>query len=285
MRLSDGVGDYHIHTRFSCDSEAEMDSVCASAIAKGIREIAFTDHSDFGPNDPPGYFRLEDYLSAIESCRARYGPQLCIRAGIEMGEPHIFREEARTILEAGNFDYVIGSAHYAVSTDSASSAEGANGLKCAWLESYFEQPLRQAYEAYFQQVVRLAAEGDFDVLGHLDLVKRDAFKFNRQYDGPGPYADMIRTALRSIVERGKGMEINTSPLYNGKGMSEPCPSLEIVRWYRELGGEILTLGSDAHTPDRIASHFDVALEIARAAGFKRLARFEQRKIRWIRIEA
>ena len=163
MRLSDGVGDYHIHTRFSCDSEAEMGSVCASAIAMGIREIAFTDHSDFGPNDPPGYFCLEDYLSAIEPCRARYGSQLCIRAGIEMGEPHIFREEARNILEAGNFDYVIGSAHYAVSTDSSLNAEGADGLQCAWLESYFEQPLRQAYEDYFKQVVRLAAEGEFEI--------------------------------------------------------------------------------------------------------------------------
>lgn len=66
-------------------------------------------------------------------------------------------------------------------------------------------------------------------------------------------------------------------------MSEPCPSLEILRWYRELGGEILTLGSDAHTPDKIGAHFDVALEMARAAGFKRLATFEQRQVHWIEI--
>ncbi len=284
MKLSDGIGDYHVHTRFSCDSEAEMEPVCASAIAKGIREIAFTDHSDYGPNDPPGYFRPAEYLSAIESCRARYGSHLSILAGVEMGEPHIFPQESRRILAAGSFDFVIGSAHYAVSSDHSSSNVDGNGLQCAWLETYYDQPLREAYEAYFRQVVRLAAEGEFDVLGHLDLIKRDAFKFGKPYDGPGPYADMIRTALRSIVERGKGIEINTSALYKGKGMAEPCPSLEIVRWYRELGGEILTLGSDAHTPDRVASHFDVALEIARAAGFEKLAAFEQRKIRWIRID-
>jgi len=153
-------------------------------------------------------------------------------------------------------------------------------MQAAWKEPFFEPPLHQAYEAYFRQVARLAAEGNFDVLGHLDLVKRDARKFGKAYDGPEPYAEMIRTALRSLVERGKGIEINTSPLR--RGQPEPCPSLEVLRWYRELGGEILTFGSDAHTPDAIGSHFDVALEMARVAGFTRLATFERRQIHWTR---
>jgi histidinol-phosphatase (PHP family) len=131
-------------------------------------------------------------------------------------------------------------------------------------------------------VVCLACEGDFDVLGHLDLVKRDARKFGKPYDGPGPYADMIRTALRAIVERGKGIEINTSPLR--KGLTEPCPSLDILRWYRELGGEVLTLGSDAHTPDAIGADFEPVLEMAQAAGFARLARFERRQLTWMSTE-
>ena len=113
-------------------------------------------------------------------------------------------------------------------------------------------------------------------MGHIDLVKRDAAKFGKGYDGPGPYADIIRSALRSIIERGKGIEINTSPLYKAKGMAEPCPTMDILRWYRELGGEILTLGSDAHSPDKLGAYFDTALEMAHAAGFTRLARFERR---------
>jgi histidinol-phosphatase (PHP family) len=269
MTLPGCIGDYHVHTRSSCDSKSEMAAACEAAIAQGMREIAFTDHADFGPDDPPGYFRPVEYLAEIERCRARYGDRLTIRAGVEMGEPHIFTQEAEAVLATGTFDFVIGSAHY------------ADGLQCAWKAHFFEQPLRQAYEAYFRQVVALAAAGDFDVLGHLDLVKRDAHKFGKPYDGPGAYADMIRAALRSIVERGKGIEINTSPLY--KGLSEPCPSLEILRWYRELGGEILTFGSDAHTPDKIGAHFDVALEMARLVGFARLARFEQRQVAWLEI--
>ena len=119
------------------------------------------------------------------------------------------------------------------------------------------------------------------MLGHLDLVKRDAFKFDKPYDGPEPYADLIRSALRSVIERGKGIEINTSPLY--KGLAEPCPAIEILHWYHELGGEILTIGSDSHAPGRVGAHFDTALEMARAAGFTRVARFERRQNSWIEI--
>lgn len=244
-----------------------MTAACEAALARGLQGIAFADHADFGPDDRPAHFRPTEYLAAVERCRARYDGRLTIRAGVEMGEPHLFAREAEAVLAMGDFDFVLGSAHY------------ADGMQAAWKERYFEQPLGQAYEAYFRQVVRLAAKGDFDVLAHLDLVKRDARKFGKLYDGPEPYADMIRTALRSIVERGKGIEINTSPLR--RGQPEPCPSLEILRWYRELGGEILTFGSDAHRPDAIGACFDVALEMARAAGFTRLARFEKRQVAWM----
>lgn len=261
--------DYHIHTHFSIDSEANMEAACQAAIARGIDEIAFSDHLDFGPEDPAGDFPRAEYLAAIEGCRSRYGNQLTIRAGIEVGEPHLFAEEAAGVVGVDDFDVVLGSAHYAV------------GMKAAWLEDFFEQPLRQAYESYFSQVVDLAAEGDFDVLTHIDLVKRDARKFGKVYDGPEPYADMIRTALRSLVERGKGLELNTSPLR--RGQPEPCPSLEILRWYRDLGGEILVVGSDAHTPDVVGAHLDLAVEMAQSAGFGRLATFEQRRVDWMRI--
>ncbi|MCP4544795.1 MAG: histidinol-phosphatase HisJ family protein [Chloroflexi bacterium] len=283
MSLSNYIGDYHIHTRFSSDSDSEMTAVCESAIARGMREIAFTDHVDYGSDDILDYLQPVEYLAEIERCRARYGDRLTIRAGLEIGEPHVFAQEAAIMLAMGDFDFVIGSAHYATSLTSFSASMGVDGLLCAWKPDFFEQPLRQAYEAYFRQVVHLAAEGDFDVLGHLDLVKRDARNFDKPYDGPEPYADLIRTALRSIVERGKGIEINTSALYKGKGMDETCPTIEILRWYRELGGEILTFGSDSHTPDKVGAHFDVALEMARSVGFTRLAGFEKRKVQWNRM--
>lgn len=246
-----------------------MEAACEAAISRGLTEIAFTDHLDFGPEEPRGYFREREYLAAIAHCRARYKGQLTVRTGIEVGEPHLFAGEVSQILDENRFDLVLGSAHYAV------------GMQPAWRAGFFEQPLGEAYEAYFRQVVRLAAAGDFDVLAHLDLIKRDAGKLGRTYDGPEPYGDLIRTALQSIVERGKGIEINTSPLR--RGQREPCPSLKILRWYREMGGEILVVGSDAHHPDAVGSALDTAVEVAKAAGFVRLATFEKRRISWMEI--
>lgn len=261
--------DYHIHTGFSMDSDAQMEAVCRVAVSKGIDEIAFTDHLDFGPDDAGDPFPAEEYLEAVQHCRQRFGHHLDIRAGIEIGEPHVFAGEAAAVLSDGAFDVVLGSAHY------------ASGLQAAWLERFFEQPLREAYHAYFEQVNDLASKGDFDVLGHLDLVKRDARRFGLPYDGPEPYADVIRAALRAVVERGKGIELNTSPLR--RGQPEPCPSLEILRWYRELGGEILTLGSDAHTSEAVGSYLELGMDLCRMAGFRRLASFRRRKIEWKEI--
>ncbi len=243
-----------------------MEAACRTAIDRGLGEIAFTEHVDFGPEDPPGYFCPAEYLAEIDRCRARFGDRLTIRAGMELGESHVFASEGRAVLAAGVFDFVLGSAHY------------ADGLVCAWKPAFFQPPLRDRYTAYFRQVVALAAAGDFDVLGHLDLIKRDARKFGHPYDGPEPYADLIRTALRSLVERGKGLEINTSPLRMGQ--PEPCPSLAVLRWYRELGGEILTVGSDAHSPADVGADVEVALDMARQVGFTRLATFERRKVDW-----
>ena len=258
--------DYHIHTSFSMDSESRMEAACETAIARGIDEIAFTDHLDFGPCDSSGAFPTDRYVAAIGRCRERYHGRLRVRTGIEVGEPHIFPRQAADVIARGDFDVVLGSVHY------------AEDMQAAWLEDFFDQPLRDAYEAYFSQVVDLAKEGDFDILGHVDLVKRDARKFGKAYDGPGPYGDMIRAALKAVVERGKGIELNTSPLR--RGQSEPCPSLEILRWYRELGGETLTLGSDAHLAEAVGSHLEVAVEMARAAGFTRLATFAHREVNW-----
>ena len=106
------LNDYHVHTAFSIDSETRLASMCEQAIARRLGEIAFTDHVDFGPADTPGHLRPIEYLAAIERCRARYGDRLVIRSGVEIGEPHLFAAEAASILSQGDFDFVLGSAHY-----------------------------------------------------------------------------------------------------------------------------------------------------------------------------
>jgi len=263
--------DYHIHTRFSCDSETEMAVACEAAIARGLSEIAFTDHADFEPLDECcGYLRPAAYLAEIERCRRRYGDRLTMRAGVEIGEGHVYRDQAAALLEAHEFDFVLGSLHW---------VDGR--LHCD--ERFFAgYTLDEGLRVYFEELARLAAEADYDVLAHLDTVRRAAYRaFGLKALEYAPYEDAIRRVLRTLVERGKGLEMNTVTVR--RGMGDPSPPLRVLRWYRELGGEILTLGSDAHVPGAVGSCFDMALEAARASGFTQLARFEKRRVHWTTI--
>ena len=264
--MSSCVQDYHVHTRFSCDSKTEMVAACEAAIARGISEIAFTDHADFEPLDACcGYLRPAAYLAEIERCRRRYGHHLTIRAGVELGEAHVYRDQITTLLEDHEFDFVLGSLHW---------VDGRPDFD----KSYFTgRTLKEGLYAYFEELACLAAEADYDVLAHFDIVRRAVFRsFGLKTLDYTPYEKTIRRILRTLVERGKGLEINTAN-YRREG-SDPRPTLQVLRWYRELGGEIITFGSDTHTADSIGSCFDVALETAQAAGFTRLARFERRRV-------
>jgi histidinol-phosphatase (PHP family) len=277
-----------------------MAAACETAIARGMREIAFADHVDFEPLDECcGYLRPAAYLAEIERCRAIYGDQLTIRAGVEIGEAHVYRDQAAALLEAHEFDFVLGSLHW------------VDGRLHNDKRYFAGRTLDEGLHAYFEELARLASEADYDVLAHLDTVRRAAYRaFGLKALDYAPYKETIRRTLRTLVERGKGLEVNTvtvrlsasrlsgstersqslgkvSTKSHGeacrRGMGDPSPPLQVLRWYRELGGEILTFGSDAHTPDAIGSCFDVALEMVRTAGFTRLATFKQRQIHWVEI--
>ena len=263
--------DYHVHTRFSSDSETEMATACKMAVARGVREIAFVEHVDFEPLDAwAGYFQPAAYVAEIERCRRMYGDVLIIRTGVEASEGHAHQDQMAALLGAYAFDFVLGALHW---------VKGRLAMDAPYFAG---RTVHEGLQAYFEELVHLAAEADYDVLAHFDIVRRAVYRFTSSKTlDYAPYEEMIRHILRIVVERGKGLEINTAT--HRRGMGDPNPTLEVLRWYRELGGEVLTLGSDAHTASAIGSCFDVALDMARAAGFTRLATFEQRQIRWISI--
>ena len=125
-------------------------------------------------------------------------------------------------------------------------------------------------------------EADFDILGHLDLVQRDSWELFGETLTLDAFREPIQVVLCHLIESGRGLEINTSGLR--KGLPKSLPGLGVLRWYRDLGGEVLVLGSDAHCPEHIAFGFDAARDIALAAGFLRIARFENRTVvDWIEL--
>ncbi len=253
--------DYHLHSDFSCDGHATIRAQCASAIAKGIPEIGFTEHYDLHPLEScRDWLRLDEWATEIDRARAEFAGQLIVRAGIEMGEPHLFQAEAQAMLQRYPFDYAIGSLHFV-------------GDLTVFDEAYFQRPADEAYRRYFEELERMTRAGGFDVLGHLDVIIRTACRIYGEYD-PRRYEATIRPVLRNCIERGIALDINA------RGRRGPArrlsPDVELLTWYAEMGGERVTLGSDAHRADELGRDLDVALEAARAAGLKYVTMFKRR---------
>jgi len=263
--------DYHVHTEASCDCQATMVEMGRSAVQRGIAEIAFTDHFDPKPEDLCyGYYRPERYFAALEAARREFAPQgLTIRAGVELGEYHLFHADMAPVLAAWPYDFVLGSLHWV-------------GDQIVFDEGYFRaHGPHDSFARYFTELERLARFGGFDVLSHPDVVKRVGYGAVGGFD-ICQWEDLVRPVWRACIENGIGIEINTSSLRSSVGEVHPVPAS--LCWYRAMGGEILTIGSDSHRPGHVGAGLEVALDVARAAGFTRLASFEGRRIaRWIAI--
>jgi histidinol-phosphatase (PHP family) len=258
--------DYHIHSNFSADSRATIEQMCLRAVAMGIPEIGFAEHYDLHPDENPrDWLRLEPWLEELNRCRAEFQGRLVIRAGIEVGEPHLFQPEMNAILARAPFDYAIGSLHWI-------------GRSTIFNAAYFHRPAEEAFGLYFAELERMTARGGFDVLGHLDVPARSSFEVYGSYD-PAPYEWLIRPVLRNCIEHGIALDVNTSALRRRAQVL--LPGLEILRWYVEMGGRCVTLGSDAHRADEVAAHFGLAIEAIKAAGLKSLIQFEGRQPRML----
>jgi histidinol-phosphatase (PHP family) len=260
--------DYHIHTRFSCDCESTPEEVCQAAIDRGIREIAITDHADFEPLDACcEYLRPLRHWEAVQHCRDKYAGQLTVRIGIECGEAHVYKKQFSALLSTFEYDFVLGSLHW---------ARGRPTFDQAFFDGL---DVVEALGLYFEELVLLAAEGDFDVLAHFDFLRRAIHqRFGSSNLETAHHEPLIREALRTLAERGKGIEVNTA--MERRGMGPPGPSVQILEWFREEGGEIVTVGSDSHFPEHVGAGSDLALEMITDAGFNRLATFHRRSIKW-----
>ncbi len=251
--------DYHIHSSFSFDCQMSLEQICERAIALGIPEICITDHVDFVPGDPStGYFQPEAYFAAIEACREKFGDRLTIRAGAEMGEPHRFPYESEILADEYPFDFILGSLHW------------VQDEMVLQREYFTHRSPQEAYIAYFTELHTMVRVGGFDVLGHLDVVKRYGFDVYGTFD-PQEFEEPIREVLRACVEVGIGLEVNTSTLR--RPVHQPSPTLTVLKWYREMGGEIVTLGSDAHELAHIGYALADMVALLKAAGFTHVTSF------------
>ena len=257
--------DYHIHTRYSVDGQGEPEEFCNVALTEELVEIGFSDHFDVNPEDASyGFFALEPYLTHVRRCQETYEDRLKIRIGLEVGEPHNYSTALETLLDRaqGAFDYLIGSVHW------------YNQMLIGNPAHFHQLSPRQSYHLYFEEVLRMVRHGGFQILGHLDLVSR--YPINHPLVIK-EHEEIIREILRTALAQGIVPEINLSGLR--RKVSSSLPPQEVLEWYRELGGDTIALGSDAHRPSEAGSLNRYGMELARQAGLRYVAAFSQGELK------
>lgn len=266
--------DFHMHSCFSSDSEARMEDMVKGAIDKGLNMICFTDHYDFlYPSlDVETWsftFCVEDYFKMISDLKEQYRGQIEILTGVELGlrnEPAI-REKTRAfykkMVNEFPFDFVIGSTHVLENTDPYYDAYWIGKTKETGLRDYFTS-IKENASFY----------SCFDVYGHLDYMIRYVRDTEKDYNA-SDYQDILDEALKKLIVSGKGIELNTSGFKYG--LNRPHPKMEILKRYKELGGTILSIGSDAHKPEHLAYDFKKAKNLLNELGFSYYTIFKERK--------
>lgn len=276
--------DNHVHTSFSTDSTAPMEEMLQAAIRRGLSSVCFTDHIDYDfPDLGRGIeflFETEPYFREIERLQNCY-PEIHIRRGVELGLKPKLREKCEALTGSFPFDFVIGSTHLVDNMD-------------PYYPQYWEgRSERDGIRRYYETTLEnIRNHSDFDVYGHIDYIVRytPTQQENRRrgiidetylQTCCQESAEIIDELLRLLLEQGKGIELNTGGFKYGMG--HPHPQEKILRRYRELGGEIITIGSDGHEPAHLAYAFDRVPDILRSCGFRYYTEFHNRRPQMISL--
>ncbi len=280
--------DTHNHSQFSFDGEGTtVEKSSLAAAKKGFGGICFTDHCDFHvPKMKEQFEPIVSEVFDVETQQAEidrvnglisegaFGKEIPkkfrIFKGIELGLGEKNHDQTREHLAKHCFDQIIASVHYLEDTD-------------PYFGPYFKgKNWKEAYGRYLETLLReMRWLGDFDIMGHFDYVARYAPypKESVLYrDFPGLFDEIFKY----LIENGKGLEINTKS-YKTYGLRTPQLDRDILLRYMELGGEIICMGSDSHTPEQVGDRFDYFAQYVKMFGFRRLAHFENRKLKMVTI--
>ena len=261
------LADCHLHTEFSTDSETPMRAQAERALELGIPAICVTDHMDM--DYPQGEFWLDTdrYMEAVRRLQEEYRGRLEISFGVELGLMEHLRARQEEYLKKYPFDFVIGSVHL---------IHGEDPYNGELFRKYGDE---EVFREYFRLSHRLLADApSIQSWGHLDYVVR--YGQNPEIYSYRKYADEIDAVLKLLLEKGIALEVNTAG-FRTLGRTNPEP--DVLRRYRELGGELITVGSDGHQPEYLGYRFRETEELLRSCGFSYYAVFRQRKPEFIKI--
>ena len=257
-----------MHTFLSPDGHMDITDAVQRAIDLSLSHIAITEHYEFyGCSSDNRYFHrayIDEHLRRVEAMRAEYGNRIEIAFGIEMGQPHIDWNESQDIVRSYPFDFIIASYHKVKGLD---------------LSRYDYSCVGNLLDEYLDGLEDISQTCDFDVLGHLDLPRRYSSRQGFHVEAESRM-DKVGCILENAIRRGRGIEVNTSTMREGKA---PMPGDAILSLYKKLGGSIITVGSDAHRTEDIAVPYADAENLIRAAGFTEISVFMGRKATQVRL--
>lgn len=257
--------DYHMHTSFSPDSDEKLERQIEAAIDKGFKEICITDHFEKEPKDGKIQFTMDlsQYIQTVREYKEKYSNKIKIMLGIEVDYDERYADEIIASIQKEPFDFIICSTH---------KCEGED----IYYRKFFEgKEQTEAYQKYFEKIYFTLKQYDyFNVYGHLDYVARYGNYANKILDVKN-HKDIIHEILKIIIDKGKGLEVNTSGIRYGLGHFNP--QIPILKMYLDMGGEIITIGSDAHSKDQVGYLWEEAANMLSNIGFKHFTTFENRK--------
>ena len=279
--------DYHIHTYYSDDSTYPMEQVVKDAISKGITDLCFTDHVDYGikedadklapeqrqelkvkiqnPNVPQYNVDYLAYVAEYQDVKEKYADKINLKLGMEFGLQIHTIPQYQKLFNSYPFDFIIMSCHQVENKEFWTQEFQQGRSQDEYNQRYYDEILEQVKNYH-----------DYSVLGHLDLIAR--------YDKAGVYPfaktrDKIAEILKIVIADGKGIELNTSSvrykIHNAQGKPELTPSREILALYKELGGRIITTGSDSHKPEHLGAYIAEQSQELKKLGFKEICTFEK----------
>ena len=262
-----------MHSSFSSDSSTPMETMIQASVERGLDGICFTEHFDPDyPAVPDGLdFSLDipAYHRKLQQLRNKYQDKISVRFRIELGlQPHLV-PYFHGLLKEHPFDFVIGSSHV------------VHGYDPYYPEFFQNRAESEGYREYFESILEnLTVFSEMDVYGHIDYIVRYGPNKNTYYSYE-KYQDILDEILITLIRRNVGLEVNTGGFHSGLGEPNPCTS--VIRRYRQLGGEIITIGADAHTPEKIAFSFENTASILKECGFRYYTIFENRKPTYIKL--
>lgn len=256
--------DDHMHSAFSADCKTSMKTMIESAINKGLKNMTFTEHVDF---DYPGELNFlidyDDYIPYFDKMKSIYKDQINLKLGVEVGLQHSCFDKINGLLSRYPFDFVLASTHVLLGMDPYDG-------------NYYKGRSRnEAYATYFDTTKSLIESFDnFDSYGHLDYIIRYAPTEDRMYNYD-ELKDSLDALLLTIIRKNKALEVNTSGYR--KGFHTPHPQSQVISRYYDLGGRLVTLGSDAHFAEDISDSFLLAYQLLDEIGFEEIVTFVKRQ--------